>query len=232
MKRRVLEINKADPTAVFSLYVDDLRCRLGYDWFVAQGIDSARVKVSLLSDGTATYNNFYNYFGDPATAQQNWETYAAEVEALDWNHGGRYPETRAEFELESWTWPYYLATRPGYRLVMQNGALLESSCPFITDKLREMQIEDIQPYEMLSALSESARRLFYDMDRRTVRRSVRHFLQASSRRHLFGVVRNRLSGSDAASRSDAVRDFRLVADGSRRYDRRLSLDGFPDGARR
>jgi len=26
-----------------------------------------------------------------------------------------------------------------------------------------MQIEDIQPYEMLSALSESARRLFYDM---------------------------------------------------------------------
>lgn len=156
MKRRVLEINKADPTAVFSLYVDDLRCRLGYDWFVAQGIDSARVKVSLLSDGTATYNNFYNYFGDPATAQQNWETYAAEVEALDWNHGGRYPETRAEFELESWTWPYYLATRPGYRLVMQNGALLESSCPFITDKLREMQIEDIQPYEMLSALSESA----------------------------------------------------------------------------
>ena len=54
-------------------------------------------------------------------------------------------------------------TRPGYRLVMQNGALLESSCPFITDKLREMQIEDIQPYEMLSALPESARRQFYDM---------------------------------------------------------------------
>ena len=163
MKRRVLEINSADPTAVFGLYVDDLRCRIGYDWFVAQGIDSARVKVSLLSDGTATYNNFYNYFGDPATAQQNWDAYAAEVEALDWNHGGRYPETRAEFELESWTWPYYLATRPGYRLVMQNGSLLESSCPFITDKLREMQIEDIQPYEMLSTLPESARRLFYDM---------------------------------------------------------------------
>ena len=253
--------------------MDDLRCRLGYDWFVAQGIDSARVKVSLLSDGTATYNNFYNYFGDPATAQQNWDAYAAEVEALDWNHGGRYPETRAEFELESWTWPYYLATRPGYRLVMQNGSLLESSCPFITDKLREMQIEDIQPYEMLSTLPESARRLFYDMagfdydkfaalfdaspkgnliiigtshqnaaseqqQRDYVARIVEQYGAAYDiffkphRRHLFGVVRNRLSGADAASRSDAVRDFRLVADGSRRYDRRLSLDGFPDGARR
>lgn len=62
-ERRILEINSADPTAVFGLYVDDLRCRIGYDWFVAQGIDSARVKVSMLSDGTGTYNNFYNYFG-------------------------------------------------------------------------------------------------------------------------------------------------------------------------
>ena len=71
MKRRILEINSADPTAVFGLYVDDLRCRIGYDWFVAQGIDSARVKVSMLSDGTGTYNTFYNYFGDAATAEQN-----------------------------------------------------------------------------------------------------------------------------------------------------------------
>ena len=39
MKRRILEINAEDPTAVFGLWVDDLRCRLGYDWFVAQGID-------------------------------------------------------------------------------------------------------------------------------------------------------------------------------------------------
>ena len=53
MKRRVLEINKADPTAVFSLYVDDLRCRLGYDWFVAQGLHTARVKGMLVSEGGA-----------------------------------------------------------------------------------------------------------------------------------------------------------------------------------
>lgn len=163
MKRRIREINSADPTAVFGLYVDDLRCRIGYDWFVAQGIDSARVEVSMLSDGTGTYNNFYDYFGDAVTAEQNWNDYAAEVEALDWNHGGRYPETRALPEFESYTWPYYLSTRPGYRLVMQDGSLLESSSPFIAGKLGEMDIESVQPYEMLSALPESARRQFYDM---------------------------------------------------------------------
>lgn len=117
----------------------------------------------MLSDGTGTYNNFYNYFGDAATAEQNWDTYAAEVEALDWNHGGRYPETRSLPEFESYTWPYYLSTRPDYRLVVQDGSLLESSCPFITEKLGEMEIRKLQPYEMLSALPESARKRFYDM---------------------------------------------------------------------
>lgn len=163
MKRRIREIDSADPTAVFGLYVDDLRCRIGYDWFVAQGIDSARVKVSMLSDGTGTYNNFYDYFGDAATAGQNWDAYAAEVEALDWDHGGRYPETRSLPQFESFTWPYYLSTRPGYRLVVQDGSLFESESPLIAEKLGQMEIESIQPYAMLSALPEAVRKRFYEM---------------------------------------------------------------------
>ena len=163
MKRRILEINAEDPTAVFGLWVDDLRCRLGYDWFVAQGIDSARVKVTMLSDGTATYNNFHNYFGDAATAEQNWNDYAAEVEALDWNHGGRYPETRAPEEFASYTWPYYLSTRPEYRLMLQNSSLMESSCPFIADRLAAMKMESVQPYELLTALPEASKQQFYRM---------------------------------------------------------------------
>lgn len=163
MKRRILEINAEDPTAVFGLWVDDLRCRLGYDWFVAQGIDSARVKVTMLSDGTATYNNFHNYFGDAATAEQNWNDYAAEVEALDWNHGGRYPETRAPQDLVSDEWIAYLSTRPNYRLMLQNASLMESSGPFMTQKLAEMKMESVQPYELLTALPEEAKKEFYRM---------------------------------------------------------------------
>lgn len=163
MKRRILEINAAEPTAVFGLWVDDLRCRLGYDWFVAQGIDSARVKVTMLSDGTGTYNNFFDYFGDAATAEQNWNDYAAEVEALDWNHGGRYPVTRAPEEFSAYTWPYYLSTRPGYRLMLQNSTLLESSCPFVAERLDEMKMESVQPYELLTALPEASKQQFYRM---------------------------------------------------------------------
>lgn len=163
LKSRILEINAEDPTAVFGFYVNELTCRLGYDWFVAQGIDPARVQVTLLSDGTATYDNFFNYFGDPATAEQQWNTYAGEVEALDWNHGGRYPETRAPAEYLTPTWTYYLATRPDYRLMVQNRELLESSGPFITAQLNKMHIESVQPYEMLDALPEAAKQQFYRM---------------------------------------------------------------------
>ncbi len=163
MKQRIREINAAHPTAVFGLYVDDLRCRLGYDWFVAQGIDSARVKVSLLSDGTGTYHNFDQYFGDVTTAEQNWKQYAAEVEALDWNHGGLYPETRIPAELNAPTWPYYLSTRPDYRLILQNKSLLQSSIPFVSAQLTAMQTQTVQPYELLAALSPATRAEFYRM---------------------------------------------------------------------
>ena len=163
MKRRILEINAAEPTAVFGLWVDDIRSRLSYDWFVAQGIDSARVKVTMLSDGAATYNNFYIYFGDPATAEQNWNATAEEVEALDWNHGGQYPVTRGLEEFSAYARPYYLATRPNYRLMLQNKDLMESSGPFITEQLARMKMESIQPYELLTALPETAKQQFYRM---------------------------------------------------------------------
>ena len=102
-------------------------------------------------------------FGDAATAEQNWNDYAAEVEALDWDHGGRYPETRAPEEFASYTWPYYLSTRPDYRLMLQNRSLMESSCPFITDRLAEMKMESVQPYELLTALPEASKQQFYRM---------------------------------------------------------------------
>lgn len=215
MKRRILEINDADPTAVFGLYADDLRCRIGYDWFVAQGIDSARVKVSMLSDGTGTYNNFYDYFGDPASAEQNWNDYAAQVEALDWNHGGRYPQTRIPQEFESWTWPFYLATRPDYRLVVQDGSLLESTTPFITGKLAEMDIESIQPYEMLSALPESARTRFYDMAGFDYDRFAALF-DASPKGNLIIIGTSHLNAASEQQQRDYV--ARIVSQYGQAYD--------------
>ena len=63
----------------------------------------------------------------------------------------------------SYTWPYYLSTRPDYRLMLQNSSLMESSCPFIADRLAAMKMESVQPYELLTALPEASKQQFYRM---------------------------------------------------------------------
>ena len=162
MKNKIREIDRENPQAIFGLYVDDLRCRLGYDWFVAQGIDSSRVKVTMLSDGTGTYNNFYNYFNVPGTGEQNWKTYASQVEALDWSYPRGYA-TRSIGEFESWEWPYYLSTRPGYRLLLQDASLFETQDPYVQEQMPAMYLWSRTPYEMLADLTEEERKKFFEM---------------------------------------------------------------------
>lgn len=163
MKAQIRNINRDNPTAVFGLMVDDLRARIGYDWFVGQGIDSSRVKVTLLSDGTATYNEFYNQFGNNVTAETKWKQIASTIDQLDWNHDGRYPSTRVLPELESWGWEYYLSTQPNYRLLLQNSSLLETNSQFIKEQVTKMDMLNITPYELLEQLTSSDKFRFYEM---------------------------------------------------------------------
>lgn len=163
MKAKIMEINRDNPTAVFGLMVDDLRARLGYDWFVGQGIDSSRVKVTLLSDGTGTYNEFYKDFGNSATAETNWNQYVAEIEKLDWNHSGKYPVSRSEEDYNSFGWAYYMSTLPNYRLLLQDQSLLETDSQFIKDQLPKMDMLSITPYELLDGLATSSRYRFFEM---------------------------------------------------------------------
>ncbi|MGL5787543.1 MAG: BACON domain-containing protein [Bacteroidales bacterium] len=161
MKKEILKINNRDKEAKFVLYVDDLRCRLGYDWFVAQGIDSSRVEVNMWSDGTATYNNFYNFFGSNSNAESSWNRIATEVEALNWNTSVQTRGVPAEFN--SSEWPYYMSTLPNYRLLLHDKNLLETESSFIQSKVAEMNAVSVSPEEMLKALSPGNQQRFFKM---------------------------------------------------------------------
>lgn len=216
LRRRIREIDNADPTATFGLYVDDIRCRIGYDWFVAQGIDPSRVRVTLLSDGTATYQNFYDYFGDPSTALENWERYAAEVEALDWNHGGRFPETRAAYyNPNSPTWVYHFSSRPGYRLIMQDESLLEPREGFLAEKIDAMEVESVQPSEMLAALPAAEKQRFYRMAGFDYDRFAALFDQ-SAKKNLVVIGTSHTSSASEQSQRDYV--TRIVERYGAEYD--------------
>lgn len=172
LKETILKINKENPDAIFGLTVDDLRSRVGYDWFVAQGIDSSRVKVTLVSDGSGSYNEFYNFYGDPSTAQSTWEKYEQEVNSLEWNAFEATKINHKDVGVDSYEWMAYMSTLPNYRYFLQDADLLETESPFMLDKMKEMNTVSIAPNEILEGLSNDKKELFHKMakfDAQTIR---------------------------------------------------------------
>ena len=152
----------------FGLTVDDLRCRLGYDWFVAQGIDSSRVKVTLVTDGTGSYGKFNEYYGNSETAQTNWERVEEQVKALQWDtysqqEASNKASTFALGEFESYEWMAYMSTLPNYRYFLQDANLLETNSSFIKEKMKEMNTVSIAPNKILEKLSDDKQSQFHKM---------------------------------------------------------------------
>lgn len=162
MKNRIVEINRMEPNSVFEFFVDDLRARLGYDWFVAQGIDSSKVKVTLLSDGTATYNNFFNYFYNSIQGNAKWDDVASEINNLRWNSVDKLITPKLA-EYESHDWPYYMSTLPTYTYYMQDKSLLETQSPYVKEQINKMNVNNISPLNLLNALSPEKQNVFYEL---------------------------------------------------------------------
>ena len=62
IRDKIVELKAAKPHAKFNLFTDDLRTQLIFDLLISAGIDENRYSVTLLSDGTGTYNVFSNNF--------------------------------------------------------------------------------------------------------------------------------------------------------------------------
>lgn len=167
MKKKILEINERDPKAVFGFYVDDIRSRLAFDWFTAQGIDSSRVKVTLLSDGTGTYDIFYKNFGDVNSAENNWESVKREVNSLPWAIELPSEPTKRNLkalgEFNSFTWPFYMSTFSNYSYLLQDASLFETNSPFIREEMKKMNLISQSPQKMLNELNPIQQLTFYKM---------------------------------------------------------------------
>ncbi len=171
MKETIKSINGKNPDAIFHLYADDLRSGpMSYDLFASQGIDMSRVKVHMLSDGTGTYNEFYNNFKstnntNQKTGEEYWKQLVSEINDLDWNNGeGNYVETRLNPEFEGhWHWLYPLATQENYELVLHDGSLLETDDPYIKERLKEMHFVNKNVVEMFQELTPEKQEVFLKM---------------------------------------------------------------------
>ena len=165
MKNTIRDINEKNPDAQFELYVDDLRAGpISHDFFAAQGIDMSRVKVIMLSDGTGTYNEFFNNFGASGTGETYWKKMVNEINSMSWSGDDGYVETKALPEFEThWHWSYPLATRENYTYIMHDSGLLGTSDPYVKERIKEMHCEDRNVVDMLNGLSPDKQKTFLSM---------------------------------------------------------------------
>lgn len=166
LKDRIKEINDADPDATFAIYTDDLRSRIAYYWFATLGIDLKRVKVTLLSDGTGSYNEFYNEFGKAGDGKRAWNRYATEINRLNWT-GGNVKDPYEGDIPEEWDgnlhWCYYLSTNPNYRYLLHDASLFETEDSYVLEEMKKMNLWSRTPYQMLNDLPADKRDRFFDM---------------------------------------------------------------------
>lgn len=166
MKDKIEEINAKDPDATFCIYMDDLRSRISYYWFATRGIDLKRVKTTILSDGTGTYNIFYEQFGKSGEGERNWKKYASEINRLKWN-GGKVRDPYEGNINKEWDgdnyWAYYLSTNPNYRYLLHDSSLLETEDAYVKEEMKKMNFWNRTPYQLLNELSEAKRDEFFNM---------------------------------------------------------------------
>lgn len=96
MRVKIAELNKNNPQATFTFYMNDLRIAKAFSYFYSQGIHEDRVKVVMLSDGTGTYVNFNQAYGESSSSYGFWlgnmERYTRELKYklnLDANYFGK-----------------------------------------------------------------------------------------------------------------------------------------------
>lgn len=156
MKKHILDINQKNPNAIFGIISCDYRARVSYDWFVAQGIDSSRVKVTLLSDGTGSYHTFFQEFDDPTQGEVNWKKHENYIKSLNWDAPTTKlnPSEGVDVTLDSFEWPYFMSTLPGYRYILQDANLFETNNSYVRERLEnDMNTISLPPVEILNKLT-------------------------------------------------------------------------------
>lgn len=158
IRTQITDIMKKDPLAKFHLYCDDLRASFILSLFVYVGVDFEDLQVTFLSDGTGTYNLFYN---------QTDETYAEYAE--EWNtllntfvEARNNPEFTSEHAVNDQATTlqhlaFYLTTFPNVEIWAQHPDYLISNGETVMAEKSKMNIVKKDPKEMYLSLNAGVR---------------------------------------------------------------------------
>ena len=157
IRQKVAELRENNPYGKFHLYCDDIRVRYVLDIFVAAGVDFEDLQVTLLSDGTQTYQ-LYSQMTEESYAglEDGWNAFLKEYVDNRANSAfTKYSEDGAT-ELEKYA--FYLATKSNVSYWMQHPDYLENT---ISDSINtdryNMNIVKKDPKAMYNSLDEKVK---------------------------------------------------------------------------
>ena len=152
IRAKVEEIMANDPEAKFHLYCDDLRVALILNIFVRAGVDFQSMNVTLLSDGTGTYDDFANQTDESYAVTWAAKLSEAEKGRNDPNFVWPYKDNESGVELRGLG--YYLTTLPNVDLWVQHPQYLKSTSEKVMNAKATMDIIEKSPKEMYNNLGE------------------------------------------------------------------------------
>ncbi len=159
IREKVKEIKAADPEAVFHLFCDDLRVSFIPHIFVYAGVDFEDLRVTLLSDGTGTYNNYsYLTAGGYESLATSWaeilETYEKGRDSADFVPP--YDDAnKAMMDLKYHA--FYISTFENVDFWVQSPDYLCSNFEAVTDARTNMHIIEKNPADMYKNLPNDTR---------------------------------------------------------------------------
>ena len=159
IRNKVKEIKENDPEARFHLYCDDLRVSFIPHIFVWAGVEFEDLRVTLLSDGTGTYNN-YSYQTDTY-----YNGYAARFEeALNTYKAGRnnpdFVPTYADDDgamMDLMYLAFYVSTFSNVEFWVQSPDYLKCDSAVVAENRPAMHIVKKDPAEMYKNLPDAVR---------------------------------------------------------------------------
>lgn len=159
-RKTVRTILLEDPTAKFRLFCDDIRARFILDIFIAAGVDFEALDVVLISDGTLTYQLYYNlreenYVDFPSRWKNYLELYTKNRNNPSYTAPG-LPLTNTNYQ-EINEYAFYLPIFPNVSLwIQQPEYLVNTLSPTLQKTKFNLNIVQKAPKAMYDGLSEAA----------------------------------------------------------------------------
>ncbi len=159
IRDKVKEIKTADPEAKFHLYCDDLRVSFIPHIFVYAGVDFEDLRVTLLSDGTGTYQNYSRqndagYNGYAATWTETLATYTEGRDKEDFTP--TFSDTDKSMQgLQMLA--FYVSTFENVDFWVQSPEYLKCASTAVTEAREGMNVIKKDPTKMYNALPEAVK---------------------------------------------------------------------------